>query len=98
MAQVITVEVADIDINFNVSDDDFNKYINDQMPNEKVNSAYNFLSRTVDEKSKDEFKKIALNGVVPKGLVVMQIVGVIAEEFGSGVAINLKKPKKSPKE
>ena len=98
MAQVITVEVADVDINFNISDDDFNKYINDQMPNEKVNSAYNFLSRTVDEKSKDAFKKIALNGVVPKGLVVMQIVGVVAEEFGSGVSINLKKQKGSPAE
>jgi len=98
MSHVITVTVADVDVNFNVSDDDFNKYINDQMPNEKVSSAYNFLSRTVDEDSKEEFKKIALNGAVPKGLVVMQIVGVVAEEFGSGVAISLKKPKESPAE
>jgi len=98
MTQEITVEVSDVDIKFNVSDDDFNKYINDQMPNEKVNSAYNFLSRTVDADSKDEFKKIAVNGATPKGMVVMQIVGVVAEEFGSGVSISLKKQKGSPEE
>lgn len=97
MKQDITVEVGEDDLIFKISDDDFNKYINEQMPDDKVNAGFNFLSRTIDEASKEKFEKIALNGATPKGIVVMQIVGAVSSEFGSGVSITLKKSNALPK-
>jgi hypothetical protein len=92
----ITITVADKDINFNIESDDFNQYINEQMPTDKVGPAYNFLSRTVLEEDREKFKSIALSGGKPNGFIVMQMAGVTAEEFGGGVSISLKKPKASP--
>lgn len=91
----ITMQVGDADLSFQVTNDDFNQYINEQMPNDKVGPAFNFLSRAVTDKDKKAFKEVALIDGKPNGLIVMQIVSVVAEEFGGGVSISLKKPKKS---
>lgn len=90
----LSVTVGDIDLDFEVETDDFNQYLNEQMPNDKVAPAYNFLARTVKDESKDALKKIALDDGKPNGIVVLQIAGVLAEQFGAGVQISLKKPKK----
>ncbi len=91
-----TVTIADNDIEFDVSVDDFNQYLNEQMPNDKVAPAFNFLSRTVVEKDKETLKKLVLTGGKPNGMIVMQVAGVLAAEVGGGVNISLKKPKPSP--
>lgn len=94
MSKNITVTVGDIELQFAVSNSDFNQYINEQMPNDKVNPAFNFLSRTVTDAI--DFQSVALVDGEPNGLVVMQIVGEVAGEFGGGVSVSLKKPKASP--
>ena len=89
-----TVTIGDQDFDFNPTVDDFNQYLNAQMPNNKVAPAHNFLMRTIDENQKDDFKKIALLDGKPNGMVVLEVAGVVAGEFNGGVAISLKKPSK----
>ena len=91
----IAVDVGDKTLNFNVDNDDFNQYINEQMPADKVSPAYNLLSRTVVDEDKDALKEAVLIDNTPRGLMVVQIAGVIAGEFGGEVTVSLKKPKKS---
>lgn len=92
----ITVTVADKDLTFDVAMDDYNKFINDTLPNDKVNPAYNFLSRTVVADDKEAFKKAVLVDGKPNGMVVMSIAGVVVGEIGGDVEISVKKPSKSP--
>jgi hypothetical protein len=94
----IIVAVGDEELAFNAGHDDFNRFINEQMPNDKVGPAYNFLSRTVADDSREAFKRLALtDDQKPKGLIVLQIAGVITQELGGEVAVTVKKPKASPK-
>ena len=95
--RTIPVLLGDTELKFNVDNDDVNKYLNQQMPNEKVQSAYNLLSRTVDDKDKDNFKKLALDGTSPRGVVVMQVATLVASQFGGDLEITIKKPSKSSK-
>jgi len=87
----ITINAGDKALNFNVETDDFNQYLNDLTPNDKVAPAYNFLAQTIDEKCQKDFKALVMRDGKPNGVVVLQIVGVIAEEFGAEVKISLKK-------
>lgn len=96
---LITVTVGDEDLVFSADHDDFNRYINEQMPNDKVGPAYNFLSRTVIAESKDALKRIALTeNLKPKGLIVLQIAGIITQQLGGDVTVAIKKPNPSPTE
>lgn len=90
----LTVTVGKDELTFDVTHDDFNQYLNEQMPTDKVTPAYNFLSRTVVDDSRDAFKKTMLADGKPKGIAVLQVAGVLAGEFGGEVQISLKKPKK----
>lgn len=95
--QGITITVGNVDLVFEATHDDFNRFINEQMPNDKVGPAYNFLSRTVAADSKDAFRALALTeDKKPKGLIVLQIAGIITQELGGDVAVAIKKPKASP--
>lgn len=99
MTDLITVSVGDQDLQFDVSHDDFNRFINEQMPNDKVGPAFNFLSRTVHDDSRDLFKELVLTpDQRPKGMIILQIAGAITQELGGGVSIEVKKPKNSPTE
>jgi hypothetical protein len=94
---LITVSVGDTDLNFAADHDDFNRFINEQMPNDKVGPAFNLLSRTVTDDSRDDFKRIVLTeDKKPKGLIVLQIAGVITQELGGDVTVAVKKPNPSP--
>lgn len=94
---VIAVNIADQTISFQVDDSDINDYLNEQMPNDKVQSGYNFLARTVTAEDKTTFKKLALNGTTPRGVVVMQIAQLVAGEFGGDLNISIKKPSSGSK-
>lgn len=90
----ITVSVKDKDLVFNVDDDDLNRLINEQDPTNKVGSTYNMLSRTVADESRDDFKRLCLTDEnIPRGIVVMQIGGVVMQEMGGDIKVTIKKPK-----
>ena len=92
----LTVTVDNKELTFSVTNDDFNQYLNEQMPNDKVAPAFNFLSRTVVESSRDNFNAVLVVDGKPKGIAVLQVAGVLAGEFGGGVQISLKKPSALP--
>ena len=92
----LVVTVGTKDLGFNVEIDDYNKYINETQPNEKVKPAFNFLSRTVTEDCREAFTNAVMVNGKPNGLIVLQIVGVLIEDFGGDVEISLKKPKALP--
>lgn len=94
----LTVTVDNKELTFSVTNDDFNRYLNEQMPDDKISPAFNLLSRTVVEEDKQAFKDVSLVDGIPNGLVVLQIAGVVAGEVGGGVEISLKKPSKSATE
>ncbi|MGZ5000879.1 MAG: putative phage tail assembly chaperone [Methylomonas sp.] len=88
---LITVTIGGNDLRFDVSTANFNQYLNEQTPQNKISPAYNFLQRTVVKEDKDSFKQAVMRNKVPNGVVVMQIAGVIAQEFGADVEITVKK-------
>jgi hypothetical protein len=92
----ITVEVGEKELRFEVGMDDYNQFINDTLPNDKVNPAFNFLSRTVVADDKEEFKAIVMVDGKVNGMVAMTIVGVVVGEIGGEAKISVKKPSNSP--
>lgn len=58
MNQTITLTIGSKDFTFNVSTNDYNGYINDIMPNNKVAPAHNLVMRTVDESNKKELREL----------------------------------------
>ncbi len=91
MSNTTTVTIGDDELTFTVGNSDFNQFLNEQQPNNKVSPAYNFLQRTVIDADKDKFKKLVLTDNVPNGPMVMQIAGVLAVENGAGIEITVKK-------
>ena len=92
----VTVTVDNKELTFSVTNDDFNQYLNEQMPLDKVPPAFNFLSRTVVEDCRDDFKAVMLEDGDVRGMIALQVAGVISGKFGSEVQISLKKPIKLP--
>ncbi|MEQ1636714.1 MAG: putative phage tail assembly chaperone [Methylococcales bacterium] len=98
MTDPIIVTIGDDELTFNADDEDFNQYLNEQTPSDKVSPAWNFLSRTVDDSSRDTLNKVALtDNLKPKGIIVLQIAAVIVQELGGDLTIAVKKPKSGPK-
>lgn len=88
---LVTITIGGNDLRFDVSTADFNQYLNEQTPQNKVSPAYNFLQRTVVKEDKDSFKQVVLRNKVPNGALVVQIASVIAQAFGADVEITVKK-------
>lgn len=93
MSQQTTVTIDDQDFDFSIGVDDYNRYINETNPNDKVAPAFNFLMRTVSDKQKDDFKKVVLIDGKPNGFLVMQVAGEMVGDFAGSVQVSLKKPK-----
>lgn len=91
---LITVSVGETDLVFDADHEDLNELINTQTQIDKVGPTYNFLARTVVPESKDDLKRLLLTADnKPKGVLVMQIGGIVSGELGAEVKIALKKPK-----
>jgi hypothetical protein len=88
---LVTVTIGSTDLRFDVSTADFNQYLNEQTPQNKVSPAYNFLQRTVVKEDKDSFKQVVMRNKAPNGAVVMQIASAIALDFGANIDVTVKK-------
>lgn len=93
MAAMATVTIGETDFDFKYETESFNQYLNEQMPNDKINPAFNFLMRTVVDEQKEQLKQTLLNGQTVNGVVALQVAGVLAQQYSGGVNISLKKPK-----
>jgi chemotaxis response regulator CheB len=89
----VTAELdgVSVDINFNKDTATFNQYINEIGAGDKIKPSFNYLMRSVTDASKDDLKAIILDGQVPKGMVVMNIVGIVAYVMNGGFKLTLKK-------
>ena len=94
MSNQTTITINDQDFDFEIGPDDYNRFINESTPTDKVAPAFNFLMRTINEKQKDDFKKVVLVDGKPNGFLVMQISGEMIADYSGGVTVSLKKPKK----
>ncbi|SOB60532.1 Phage protein [Pseudodesulfovibrio profundus] len=91
MKKTITLDINDKPITFHIEPDDYNRFLNEMQPNNKVSPAHNFLMRTVDEGCKEELKELLLIPGAP-----LTIVGDLVEEYTPDLRITVGKSKRSP--
>jgi hypothetical protein len=87
MKKTIILTVVGTDFSFNVTTTEYNGYMNEIMPDNKVAPAHNLLIRTVDAKQKDELKKLL--DETPGA--TLQMAGMINQEFAPAIEISVKK-------
>lgn len=85
--QTLTAEVRGTKFKFNVTRDDYNRYINNVTQKEKIAPSFNFLMSTIDQLQKAELK--ALLSDIPGSEV--QIAGALLEEYTPDLEIVVKK-------
>lgn len=89
--QVISLELSDDStINFNVSREDYIKFINETNPKDKFSSMHNFLMRTVEQDDKERLRELLKN---PAN--VLDLAGEVIEEYKPDVTVVTKKRKHS---
>ena len=86
MEKKISLTANDKPLNFTVTLADYNKYINELTPINKVAPARNFLMRTVDADSKD-----ALRELVDLPGVGVQLAMALLDEYMPEVSITVGK-------
>ncbi|UUA73101.1 putative phage tail assembly chaperone [Cellvibrio sp. QJXJ] len=85
--QVLKLTVKDIDLEFDIGRDDYNKYVNSVTQNSKVAPSHNFLMTTVNEKQRAELREFLKN--TPGAEV--QLAGALLEEYTPDLGIVVKK-------
>ncbi|MFL6968470.1 putative phage tail assembly chaperone [Pseudomonas alvandae] len=83
----ITLEIGDSEFTFSLAPQDVTKYFNAVTPNNKVAPSNNLLTTTVLPDHKDALRPLLKNPVF-----VMQLAGVLLEEYAPDVEIVVKKP------
>ena len=83
MNQIITLTIGSKEFKFNVSTNDYNGYINDIMPNNKVAPAHNLVMRTVDESNKKELREL----IDKSPGAALQIAGLLQQEFALEISV-----------
>ena len=87
MKKKIVLTIAGSDINFSVTTEDYNGYLNEIMPDNKVAPAHNLIMRAVDAESKEELRGILDDSPGAS----MQIAGFLTQEFAPAIEISVKK-------
>lgn len=85
--QKITLTVRGTDFNFTVGRDDYNKYLNSIMPNNKVAPHHNLLMSTVDDDSRDALRTLLKETPGAD----MNIGGALIEEYTPDLEVVVKK-------
>jgi arginine repressor len=87
MKKTIILTIAGTEFSFNMSTNDYNSYLNEIMPDNKVAPAHNLVMRTIEPKQKDDFK--AVLDTSPGA--AMQIASLLNQEFAPSIEISVKK-------
>lgn len=87
MNQLITLTVGGVELSFAPTEVEYNDYMNDLMPDNKVAPAHNFLFNTVTEETKEALRKITDKN---KGAAV-QITSAVMAEYAPQLEIKVKK-------
>lgn len=71
----IEITAGDHELKFNVTLADYDRFVNETMPNNKVAPAKNFLNRTANDECKDAVKELCAQGMA------MELAAVVIEEY-----------------
>lgn len=83
----IVVTVGATEIVFEPTEIEYNDYMNELMPDNKVNPAHNFLFNCVSDETKDELRAITESN---PGAAV-QITAVVMTQYAPQLEIKVKK-------
>lgn len=85
-AKKIDLEIGETVFTFNVSNADYNKFVDQLSGGKSVNASFNFLTRTIDGLQRKALKTLLTDDDThPISMLVMDIVKEISEEFGEGL-------------
>lgn len=87
MKKQIVLLIGTASLGFTMTTDDYNGYLNEIMPDNKVAPAHNLIMRAVDAESKEELRGILDNSPGAS----MQIAGLLTQEFAPAIEISVKK-------
>ena len=82
----IVLTIGETDFTFRVETSDYNSYINDLKPDNKITPSVNFVRRTLADKT----QRPALDELCEQGLAI-DIAGMLVEEFRPKLEISVKK-------
>lgn len=89
-AQHIELELSDSSkLTFHVDTDDYCKFVNETMPNNKISPMHNFLVRTVDDADKERLQELLKN---PANTTTL--AGEVLEEYKPDIQVIAKKRSK----
>lgn len=87
MKKQIALLISGTSIGFTMTTEDYNGYLNEIMPDNKVAPAHNLVMRTVDADSKETLRSILDTSPGAS----MQIAGLLTQEFAPSIEISVKK-------
>jgi hypothetical protein len=87
MKKTIVLTIAGTEFSFNMSTNDYNSYLNEIMPDNKVAPAHNLVMRTIESTQKEDLKTVFETSPG----AAMQIVGLLNQEFAPSIEISVKK-------
>jgi len=96
MAQLIEVTIGEMDFEFKVTDKAYNKFVDSMAKGQTVTPAYQLLSDTVKSEQHASLKTLLLNDESqPKAKLVMDVVGIVSDEFSSDLPAVVKPRKRT---
>ncbi|MCD9511940.1 putative phage tail assembly chaperone [Photobacterium phosphoreum] len=85
--KTVELEIGGKSLSFVPTEIDYNDYMNELMPDNKVAPAHNFVFNTAVEESKPALRMLADSNPA----AVVQIAGVLMQEFAPALDIKVKK-------
>jgi len=99
MAQLIEITIGETDFEFNVTDKAYNKFVDSMAKGQTVLPAYNLLSSTVKSEQHGALKRLMVNDdSQPKAKLVMDVMGILTDEFSSDLPAVVKLRRRSANE
>lgn len=83
--QIIVLGVSGTDLTFKPTMQDYNKFVNEMMPDNKIAPAHNYLRRIVDKESKE-----ALDALLTKPGAALQLAAKVNDQFVPELEIEVK--------
>lgn len=87
MKNTIILTIAGTEFSFAMTTNDYNSYLNEIMPDNKVAPAHNLVMRTIEPKQKEDLKTV----LETSPGAAMQIAGLLTTEFAPSIEISVKK-------
>lgn len=81
----VTITAGDQDVRFVVTLDDYHRYQNEMMPDNKIAPSKNFLSRTVASECKDQLDQLISQGFT------LDLAAMVGSEFRPAMELSIKK-------